>query len=80
VIANPAVTCAIPATSNPEHVSENVAAMRGPLPDPDMRARMVQHMESIPGFNGIAQLPWYPGKSYRGLVSRAQAEILARAG
>jgi aryl-alcohol dehydrogenase-like predicted oxidoreductase len=80
VISNPAVTCALPATSNPEHLSENVAALRGPLPDPDMRARMVRHMESIPGFDRIAQMPWYPDKAYRGLVTQAQAKLLARAG
>jgi diketogulonate reductase-like aldo/keto reductase len=80
VIANPAVTCALPATSNPDHVVENVRAMRGALPDPDLRARMVAHMETIPGFATLAQTPWYPGKAYRGLVTRAQAAILARAG
>jgi aryl-alcohol dehydrogenase-like predicted oxidoreductase len=79
VISNPAITCALAATSNPAHLSENVAALRGPLPDPDMRARMVEHMASIPGFDGIAQMPWYPDKAYRGLVTRAQAEVLARA-
>ncbi len=36
VIAHPAVTCAIPATSNPAHMSENIGALRGPLPDPRM--------------------------------------------
>lgn len=32
-LADPAVTCAIPATSNPDHMAENMAALRGPLPD-----------------------------------------------
>ena len=32
-LANPAVTVAIPATTNPEHASQNLAALRGPLPD-----------------------------------------------
>jgi diketogulonate reductase-like aldo/keto reductase len=32
-LAHPAVTCAIPATTNPAHVAQNVGAMRGPLPD-----------------------------------------------
>ena len=40
----------LPATSNPNHLMENVGAMRGPLPDGDMSARMVRHMESIPRF------------------------------
>jgi len=75
VISHPDVTCAIPATSNPDHVRENVQAMRGPLPDPDTRERMVRYMEGIEGFDQIASMPWYPGKSYRGLVSRAQQAI-----
>ncbi|MGD1941025.1 MAG: aldo/keto reductase [Leptolyngbyaceae cyanobacterium] len=68
VISHPAVTCAIPATTNPEHVAENMGAMRGPLPDQAMRSRMVRHMESLPGFNTLAQMPWYPGKQFNGLV------------
>ncbi|WP_165977452.1 aldo/keto reductase [Nonomuraea diastatica] len=78
VIANPAVTCALPATSDPAHVAENVAAMRGPLPDAAMRERMVRHMETIPGFDQVATMPWYPGKSYSGVVSRAQAAVRER--
>jgi diketogulonate reductase-like aldo/keto reductase len=81
VISHPAVTCAIPATSNPDHIVENVGAMRGPLPDRDMRARMVRHMESIPGFAELDQLgarSWYPGKTYPGLVGRALAELRSR--
>jgi diketogulonate reductase-like aldo/keto reductase len=80
VLANPAVTCALPATSNPDHLSENVAAMRGPLPGPALRERMAEHMATIPGFDAIATQPWYPGKAYRGYVARAQAAILARTG
>lgn len=78
VISHPRVTCAIPATSDPAHLAENVAAMRGPLPDAAMRERMVRHMESIPGFDRIAAMPWYPGKSYRGLVGQAQAAMRER--
>ncbi|QEI09191.1 aldo/keto reductase [Pigmentiphaga aceris] len=33
VLANPAVTCAIPGTSRPEHMADNLAAGRAPLPD-----------------------------------------------
>jgi diketogulonate reductase-like aldo/keto reductase len=36
-LANPAVTVAIPATTNPEHVAQNLAALRGPLPDARQR-------------------------------------------
>ncbi|MDH4061105.1 MAG: aldo/keto reductase [Aquincola sp.] len=32
-LAHPAVTVAIPATTNTEHVAQNLAALRGPLPD-----------------------------------------------
>jgi diketogulonate reductase-like aldo/keto reductase len=78
VIANPVVTAALPATSNPDHLLENVGAMRGPLPDPEMRARMVRHMESTPGFDRLAEMAWYPGKSYAGLVASAQASVLRR--
>lgn len=68
VISHPAVTCAIPATTNPDHVAENLGAMREPLPDQEMRTRMVRHMESLPGFSNLAQMPWYPGKQFSGLV------------
>lgn len=68
VISHPAVTCAIPATSNPDHLTQNMGALREPLPDREMRARMVKHMESLPGFDKLAQMPWYPGKTFNGLV------------
>ena len=42
VISHPAVTCAIPATSNLEHLRDNLAAGRDPLPDPDMREEIVR--------------------------------------
>ena len=32
-LGHPAVTCAIPGTSRPEHMADNAAAGRGPLPD-----------------------------------------------
>lgn len=40
VISHPAVTCAIPATRRVEHVRENMATARGPMPDEAMRRRM----------------------------------------
>ncbi len=43
VIAHPAVTCAIPATTNPQHMAQNMAAATGPLPDAALRERMWQH-------------------------------------
>jgi diketogulonate reductase-like aldo/keto reductase len=47
IVAHPAVTCAIPATSNVAHVRENMAAARGPLPDDAMRKRMAAHVEAL---------------------------------
>lgn len=40
VLSHPAVTCAIPATSDPEHLRENMGGGRGRLPDPALRRRM----------------------------------------
>ena len=37
IIAHPAVTCAIPATSKARHLEDNMAAGVGPLPDAKMR-------------------------------------------
>ena len=78
IISHPAVTAAIPATSNPDHASENIGALRGPLPDAEMRKRMVRHMESIPGFADLDRAPRYPGKNYNGLIARARANLKAR--
>lgn len=78
VISNPAVNCALPSTSNPAHARENIGALRGPLPDAAMRRRMVQHMETIPAFSRIAEMPWYPDKKYEGIIRRAQAQVRAR--
>ena len=43
-LANPAVTCAIPATTNPLHVAQNMAALQGPLPNARQRAAMFSAM------------------------------------
>jgi aryl-alcohol dehydrogenase-like predicted oxidoreductase len=40
VIAHPAVTCVIPATSSVEHLRDNMAAGSGPMPDEAMRERI----------------------------------------
>jgi diketogulonate reductase-like aldo/keto reductase len=47
IIAHPAVTCAIPATSRVDHMAENMGALYGPLPDQAMRERMVRYVESL---------------------------------
>ena len=40
IVSHPAVTCAIPATSNIDHVRENMAAASGRMPDAALRQRM----------------------------------------
>jgi len=40
VLSFPQVTCAIPGTSNPDHLRDNLKAAAGPLPDARTRARM----------------------------------------
>jgi len=42
VVSHPAVTCAIPATSNPEHLRQNMHAGTGVLPDAAMRKKIVE--------------------------------------
>lgn len=40
ILAHPAVTCVIPATSNPKHLVDNMGAGFGRLPDDGLRRRM----------------------------------------
>ncbi len=47
IVSHPAVTCAIPATSNVEHVRENLGASYGRLPDEAMRRRIAAHVASL---------------------------------
>ena len=47
VVAHPAVTCAIPATSQVDHMEQNMGALTGRLPDPDLRERMAQYVLSL---------------------------------
>ena len=47
ILAHPAVTVAIPATSRVDHVRENLAAATGPLPDEAMRRRMAAYVEQL---------------------------------
>jgi diketogulonate reductase-like aldo/keto reductase len=47
IVSHPAVTCAIPATSQVEHVKENMGACYGVLPDANMRARMIAYVENL---------------------------------
>ncbi len=47
IIANPAVTCAIPATNSVPHLIDNMHAGSGLLPDPGARQKMVALLESL---------------------------------
>ena len=47
IVSHPAVTCAIPATSQPEHMRENMGALRGQVPDAGMRAKMIEYIDDL---------------------------------
>ena len=47
ILGHPAVTCAIPGTGRPDHMSDNLAAGFGALPDEPMRRRMAAHFDSL---------------------------------
>jgi len=47
IVAHPAVTCAIPATSKPAHMRDNLRAGFGALPDATQRRRMAEHYASL---------------------------------
>jgi diketogulonate reductase-like aldo/keto reductase len=45
LVSHPAVTCAIPATSQTAHMVENMGALYGRLPDSRMRQKMAAYVE-----------------------------------
>jgi len=47
IVANSAVTCAIPATNKPRHLEDNMNGGIGQLPDAKMRQRMVELVSSL---------------------------------
>ena len=47
IVSHPTVTCAIPATSRVDHMQENMGALRGRLPDREMRLRMIRYVEDL---------------------------------
>jgi aryl-alcohol dehydrogenase-like predicted oxidoreductase len=47
VVSHPAVTVAIPGTTNVEHLVDNLGAARGRLPDAAMRRRIEQFFDSL---------------------------------
>jgi diketogulonate reductase-like aldo/keto reductase len=47
IVSHPAITCAIPATSQVAHVRENMVAATGRLPDESFRRRMSAYVEAL---------------------------------
>ena len=47
LLGDPRVTAVIPGTANAAHMTDNLGAMRGPLPDADQRRRMVQYIDAL---------------------------------
>ena len=47
IISHPAVTCVIPATSDPSHAEDNFRAGVEPLPDEPIRKKMVEYIKQL---------------------------------
>jgi len=47
LLGDPRVTAVIPGTSDPAHMSDNLGAMRGALPDPDQRRSMAEFVGTL---------------------------------
>ena len=47
IVSHPAVTCAIPATSQPAHMRENMGALLGPVPDAATRNAMTEYIAEL---------------------------------
>ena len=47
IVAHPAVTCAIPATTRVDHMKENMGAARGRMPDANMRRDIAAYVKSL---------------------------------
>lgn len=47
IVTHPAVTCAIPATSQLTHLRQNMAALRGQQPDAALRARIARELAAL---------------------------------
>lgn len=47
LIADPRVTAVIPGTNDPKHMADNLGAMRGRLPNPEQRERMVAFIDAL---------------------------------
>jgi len=47
IVSHPAVTCAIPGTARPEHMRDNLAGGKGPMPDAATRRKMVEYFDAL---------------------------------
>jgi aryl-alcohol dehydrogenase-like predicted oxidoreductase len=47
LLSDPRVTAVIPGTADAGHMTDNLGAMRGPLPDPDQRRQMVAFADAL---------------------------------
>jgi aryl-alcohol dehydrogenase-like predicted oxidoreductase len=47
LLGDPRVTAVIPGTADPTHMTDNLGAMHGALPDPDRRRQMVRLIETL---------------------------------
>ena len=47
IVGHPAITCAIPGTSRPEHMRDNLGAGFGRLPDQRLRRRMAEYYDTL---------------------------------
>jgi aryl-alcohol dehydrogenase-like predicted oxidoreductase len=47
LLGDPRVTAVIPGTTDPAHMTDNLGAMRGALPDPEQRRRMVEFIGAL---------------------------------
>lgn len=60
--------------SSPQRPNAAPLSSKGPLPDKEMRARIVRHMETLPGFDTLAELPWSSRKQFKAVINRAQSQ------
>ena len=46
-LSHPSITAVIPGTDKPEYMLDNLQAGRGPMPDAEMRKRMIQYWDTL---------------------------------